>query len=135
MNAHYPLVAQRAVHRCEYCGAPEVVFNSPFEVEHMTPPLRGGADDESNWALACRACNVHKSDHLNGFDPETGAAVRLYNPRLDRWAEHFRVEARSGAVIGLTAVGRATISRLAMNSPVQLLARRQWMRLKLFPPD
>ena len=31
MNPHYPLVAERAGHRCEYCHAPEVIFNFPFE--------------------------------------------------------------------------------------------------------
>ena len=32
MNRRYGLVAQRAAHRCEYCRAPEAVFNFPFEV-------------------------------------------------------------------------------------------------------
>jgi hypothetical protein len=35
MNPHYRVVAQRAGHRCEYCRAPEAVFNFPFEVEHI----------------------------------------------------------------------------------------------------
>jgi len=67
-------------------------------------------------------------------DPETQVVVRLFNPRGDRWSEHFRADATTGTVAGLTAVGRATVERLHMNAPVHLLARRQWMRLKLFPP-
>ena len=133
MNAHYPQVAEWAAHRCEYCGAPEAVFNFLFEVEHIVPSVRGGADDESNWALACRACNVHKSDHVDGVDPDTQAVVRLFHPRRDRWSEHFRADAATCAIAGMTAVGRGTAARLNMNSPAQLLARRQWMRLKLFP--
>lgn len=86
MNPHYPLVAGRAKHSCEYCGAPEAVFNFPFEVEHIIPPLFGGQGDEANLALACRACNVHKSSHLDGGDSETGETVRLFHPRTDRWA-------------------------------------------------
>jgi phenylacetate-coenzyme A ligase PaaK-like adenylate-forming protein len=31
MNPHYPQVALRAGHRCEYCHAPEAVFNLPLE--------------------------------------------------------------------------------------------------------
>lgn len=31
MNPFYTLVADRAAHRCEYCHAPELVFNFPFE--------------------------------------------------------------------------------------------------------
>ena len=42
MNPLYPVVAERAVYRCEYCHAPEVVFNFPFEVEHTLPQARGG---------------------------------------------------------------------------------------------
>ncbi len=61
MNRHYGKVAQRAEHRCEYCCAPEVVFNLPFEVEHIVPASERGPDDESNLALACRSCNLFKS--------------------------------------------------------------------------
>ena len=45
MNPRYSAVAERAGHRCEYCGAPEVVFNFPFEVEHI---IRRG------WARAAK---------------------------------------------------------------------------------
>lgn len=41
MNPYYTLVADRAAHRCEYCRAPEIVFNFPFEVEHILPLYRG----------------------------------------------------------------------------------------------
>ncbi len=53
MNPYYTLVADRANHRCEYCHAPELVFNFPFEVEHIIPISRQGANSEFNLALAC----------------------------------------------------------------------------------
>lgn len=62
MNPQYRRVAQRAAHKCEYCGAPEAIFNFPFEVEHIIPQSQGGVDDETNLALSCRACNIHKSN-------------------------------------------------------------------------
>ena len=37
MNPRYAPVAERAGHRCEYCRAPEAIFNFPFEVEHIVP--------------------------------------------------------------------------------------------------
>lgn len=40
MNPHYPLVSRCAGHRCEYCRAPEAIFNFPFEVEHIVPSAR-----------------------------------------------------------------------------------------------
>ncbi len=133
MNPHYEVVAARAGHRCEYCQAPEAVFNSPFEVEHIIPLVCGGADTVSNWALACRACNVRKGAYLQHADPVTKAVVRLYHPREDLWDEHFRVERETGVIEGRTAIGRATVAPLAMNSSAQCAARQHWMRLGLFP--
>lgn len=55
MNPLYLQVAERANHRCEYCHAPEVVFNFPFEVEHIIPIAKRGKTDLDNLALACRS--------------------------------------------------------------------------------
>ncbi len=135
MNPRHPQVALRAGHRCEYCRAPEALFNFPFEIEHILPVARAGRDSTDNLALACRSCNLRKSAHLTGIDPDSGDMVPLFHPREDRWTLHFwvAVESTSTQVEGLTAVGRATVARLDMNSPAQQAARRQWMRLGLFP--
>ena len=133
MNPRYAEVALRAGHRCEYCHAPEAVFNLPLEVEHITPVSRGGIDAEANWALACRSCNLHKASHLSGIDPESQAEIRLFLPRDDRWEHHFQVDGESGRMEGRTPIGRGTVARLQINSEAQVAARRQWMRLGLFP--
>jgi len=132
MNPRYTRVALRAGHRCEYCHAPEAVFNLPLEVEHIVPVARGGNDTVVNWALACRSCNLFKAAHVSGRDPETGIVVGLFHPREDRWEDHFQVDSESGEIIGRTSVGRATAVRLGLNSKNQVAARRQWMRLGLF---
>jgi hypothetical protein len=133
VNPRYPAVAERAGHRCEYCRAPEAIFNLPFEVEHVVPSSRGGPDDLANLALSCRACNLYKADRRTGLDPETRAEVSLFAPRSEPWDRHFTVDGATGTVQGLTAVGRATIACLQMNRPGQLTARLQWMRLGIFP--
>lgn len=133
MNPRYAQVALRAGHRCEYCHAPEAVFNVPFEVEHIIPAARDGTDVEANWALACRSCNLLKAAHVSGIDPESQAVVRLFHPRQDEWGEHFQADTESGETEGLTAIGRATVARLKMNSEAQIAARRQWIRLGLLP--
>jgi hypothetical protein len=133
MNPHYPEVALRAGHRCEYCHAPEAVFNLPLEVEHIVPLVRGGEDTTTNWALACRACNLYKAAHVSGRDPESAVVVRLFHPREDRWDDHFQVASESGEMVGRTPIGRATLIRLGLNSAAQVAARLQWMRLGLFP--
>jgi hypothetical protein len=133
VNLRYPTVAERAEHRCEYCRAPEAIFNLPFEVEHIVPTSRGGSDDVANLALACRACNLYKADRLTCRDEETGAEIRLFDPRSQSWNEHFTVDRATGAISGSTVVGRATAACLQMNRTVQLAARLQWMRLDIFP--
>jgi len=133
MSRHYPLVAARAGHRCEYCHAPEAVFNFPFEVEHIIPSSLGGGDEDANLALACRSCNVLKSASVTGIDPESQEEVRLYHPRNDSWEVHFHVEIETAEVRGHTAIGRATVLTMQINREAQRTARQQWMRLDLFP--
>ena len=133
MNPYYARVALRAGHRCEYCHAPEEVFNFPFEVEHVIPISREGTNTENNCALACRSCNLRKATYISGIDPEDQATARLFHPREDRWEEHFLADTKSGRIEALTSIGRATVTRLEMNSEVQIAARRQWMRIGLFP--
>ncbi|MBC8870432.1 MAG: HNH endonuclease [Planctomycetes bacterium] len=133
MNPHYSSVARRARHCCEYCHAPEVIFNFPFEVEHVIPVTRGGLEHDSNLALSCRSCNLRKSDHIEVFDTESESSVPLFHPRRNLWAEHFGVDIDTGTIVGRTPTGRATIEKLRMNAPTQLMARRHWMKLGLFP--
>jgi 5-methylcytosine-specific restriction endonuclease McrA len=131
MNPQYPLVSSRAHHACEYCHAPEIVFNLPFEVEHITPQSLGGITTEDNLALSCRSCNLYKSDYVSAEDELTQQDARLFNPRRDVWNEHFSLTEETGEIKGLTASGRATVSRLRINSPAQTEARKQWLRFGL----
>jgi hypothetical protein len=132
MNPHYNAVAQRAAHRCEYCHAPEAIFNFPFEVEHIIPLSKDGGHEEDNLALACRACNVHKASFLTGIDEQTASEPPLFNPRRDNWEDHFTLELETGAMQGLTPVSRASVWRLRMNHPLQVTARLRWIQLGLF---
>ena len=133
MKPRYMLVAQRALNQCEYCKAPEAIFNFPFEVEHITPPRHGGTNSHENLALACRSCNLYKSDFLLFQDPVSLDTVRLFHPRIDRWQDHFACNFELGSIDALTPTGRATVACLRMNSDHQLSARLQWFRLGLFP--
>lgn len=132
MNPRYPAVSRRGGRRCEYCHAPEAVFNFPFEVEHVTPVSRGGTDDEPNLALACRSCNVHKGSLTTAADPATGDGIPLFHPREQHWPDHFELDPDAGTIRGLTPTGRATAEALRMNDPVQIVARQLWMQLRLY---
>jgi len=110
------LVEERAGQRCEYCRLHhDFQPLAPFHVEHITARQHGGDDSTENLAFACHRCNLHKGPNLTSLDPETGELTRLFNPRQDRWIEHF--ELRQARIIGLTAIGRTTAALLRMNTP------------------
>ena len=132
----YPQVAARARHICEYCRAPEQISPDRFQVEHIRPRARGGQDQLSNLALSCPRCNRQKLHATHVIDHESGTLVALYNPRRDVWSEHFDVRITADAMFidGLTAVGRVTVARLAMNDAHSCRARILWAAVGLFPP-
>jgi HNH endonuclease len=133
MNPLYFFVAERAGHRCEYCHAPESIFNVVFEVEHINPVAAGGDDRTENLALACRSCNSFKGNRSGHLDPESGREERFYHPRLDSWSDHFFASPESSEILALTAIGRVTTIGLRLNSPAQVTARQLWIQLGLFP--
>ena len=126
-------VTERAESRCEYCRAPQIVTGANYHIEHIVPRALGAADDPANYALACITCNGHKSAHIIGNDPETSGNIPLFDPRRDRWAQHFRFVPKSLEVRGLTPKGRATVARLQMNEPRQIEARQLWVELGIYP--
>jgi hypothetical protein len=131
MNPFYTTIADRANHRCEYCYAPEVVFNFPFEVEHIVPISRQGSNDATNLALACRSCNLRKGSRISGIDPISAAEEYFFHPRQDRWNEHFQIDLSTGEIVGLSVIGRVTVIALEINSSIQVAARQLWIKLGL----
>lgn len=133
MNRRYLVVAERAGNRCEYCHAPEKVFNFHFEIDHILPSSLDGADTDENLALACTSCNLFKSDLIEACDEVTQDFVRLFHPRLDNWPDHFEVDLETAIIRGKTEIGRATILCLRINSSRQVQARLEWMLSGVFP--
>jgi hypothetical protein len=83
----------------------------------------GGPTTEDNLALACVSCSLHKTAKHVVPDPDSGLDTPLYDPRTQRWIEHFRWE--GVRVEGVTTVGRATIFALQMNRPFLLAIRSE----------
>jgi hypothetical protein len=126
-------VVSRAGNRCEYCGLSQVGQEAVFHVDHVVPQSADGLTTLDNLALACVSCSLRKSARMTATDPETGEEVSLYNPRSQRWAEHFRWDAET--VVPLTATGRATSAALAMNRSLIISIRREETVRKRHPPD
>jgi hypothetical protein len=106
-----------------------------LELDHIVPRARGGTNDEANLWLSCSVCNGHKGDRVTAIDPESNALAPLFNPRQQRWFEHFRWSADGLLIIGLTPIGRATVAALHLaDDPIALLVRSYWIQVGWHPP-
>ncbi len=117
------LVIERAANRCEYCGLSQISQIATFHIDHIIPVAAGGETIEDNLALACVSCSLHKSARLTAVDPISSSEAPLYNPRKELWTSHFRWERLQ--LVGITAIGRATVVALALNRPTVLLIREE----------
>jgi hypothetical protein len=108
-------VRQRANYLCEYCHASEQWQYVTFTIDHVIPLTTSGADTLDNLALACFHCNRKKSGKTTAIDPQSGIEVPLFNPRQYSWSEHFIWSVDGLLIIGLTPMGRATVTALALN--------------------
>jgi len=121
------VVFDRARGQCEYCRLEQRSQVATFPLDHILPRSLRGATDADNLALACPKCNTLKWLNVESIDPQTGEICRLFNPRVDAWEEHFRWSSGDQLKIDpLTAIGRATIQLLALNSPSRIEIR-QWL--------
>lgn len=127
-------VRQRADFLCEYCHTAEQWQYVPFTVDHVVPLSRGGEADFSNLALACFHCNRHKSNQVTAVDPRTNKKTALFNPRQHTWHEHFVWSVDCLTIVGLTPIGRATISKLRLNRARIIPIRAADMRVNRHPP-
>ncbi|MBI3760757.1 MAG: HNH endonuclease [Chloroflexi bacterium] len=126
-------VIVRADYHCEYCRTPRAITAQSFHIDHILPASRGGEAIPENLCYACPRCNLQKGDPIEAVDPRTRRRVRLFNPRIDSWADHFRWSATYRRILGRTAIGRATIAALDLNDGALMKARQMWVLLDLIP--
>jgi hypothetical protein len=129
-----PFVRKRARGRCEYCLTAEVLSGIRCQVDHILPRSRQGATTADNLCLACPACNGHKHARTHAHDPDSSIPVPLFDPRRQRWNDHFAWSSDGTEIIGLSPTGRATIAALKMNDPLIVSARSLWVGIGAHPP-
>jgi HNH endonuclease len=101
-------------------------------MDHVVPEAHDGPTTLANLALACIHCSLRKGARQMARDARTKRLVRLFNPRTQTWNLHFRwIGCR---VAGITAIGRATIDALALNSPEHQIIRSFESVLGRHPP-
>jgi HNH endonuclease len=102
------------------------------QVDHIVSEKHGGETEADNLALACVFCNQAKGADIGSIDQDTSQFVRFFNPRLDRWNDHF--ELRGAVITSRTLIGEATMKILGFNRPERVLERETLIKLGRFPP-
>jgi 5-methylcytosine-specific restriction endonuclease McrA len=127
-------VVERAHGCCEYCLSQERFSPDSFSVEHIVPLSKAGTHESLNLAFSCQGCNNHKYTSTEALDPVTQTVVPLFHPRQHNWLDHFGWSTDCSQVLGLTAIGRATIEKLQFNRPGLINLRRVLFEAGEHPP-
>ena len=128
-------IRQRAGNRCEYCLSHQDYIMGRLQIDHIQPLAKGGANTEDNLCLACELCNQYKWTQTEAIEPESGELVSLFNPRLQKWQEHFTWNQEGTEIIGITSCGRATIVALRFNNNLAVIVRKNWVKAGWHPPN
>lgn len=125
-------VGKRAGFRCEYCRISEANAFYSFQVDHIISLKHGGKTEQENLALACSICNRNKGTDLGTIIEGNDSLIPFFNPRKEIWDHHFEVE-KSGEILPLTSIGKATIQILGFNHPDSVLERKLLIITGEFP--
>ncbi|MBM3970829.1 MAG: HNH endonuclease [Planctomycetes bacterium] len=126
-------VRQRAKDCCEYCQMPQSCTRLPHEADHIRAQKHKSPTKLTNMCWACALCNGHKGSDASAYIPDTDELVRLFNPRVDEWHDHFEWDGPE--LHGKTGIAQATIELLKINSETRVSHRRMLIEVGEFPPD
>ena len=127
-------VAEDGRYRCGYCLTTQRIVGRPIVIDHLVPEAQGGLTVRENMWLACRRCSEFKGNRTHALDPLTQETVAFFNPRQQSWSVHFIWDHEGIEIIGLTAIGRATVTALRLNNPEIVAARSLWVQAGWHPP-
>ena len=114
-------VIERANYRCEYCLQADVFAYISHQIDHIISIKHGGQNNLDNLAFACFQCNVNKGSDIGTLFLPDRTLIRLYNPRIDNWHDHF--EMGNGVIYAKTSIGQATIKVLNLNDVNRIIER------------
>jgi len=125
------IVANRAKNICEYCLIHEEDTFFSCQVDHVISLKHGGKTELENLAYACAFCNRNKGSDVGSVLLSDNKFVRFYNPRTDKWSEHFELE---GIIIKpITDIGKATAKILDFNHVDRIIERQTLVSIKRYP--
>ncbi|HEY7067076.1 MAG TPA: HNH endonuclease [Chloroflexota bacterium] len=153
-EVHDPMVRLavrlRARDACEYCLWPTI---GQFHIDHIIPPAlwhdyvanqltavrpitqRRGPEHLDNFAWCCAFCNIAKARQV--AHRAGGRTYRLFDPRRDRWPQHFVFAHNYLLIVGLPGIGQATERALGFNDARlggPLGPRHDAILLGIYPP-
>src|SRR5690606_2019134 len=99
--------------------------------EHIISVQHGGTSTINNLANACSICNENKGTNLGTILPNSKRLIRLFNPRIDKWHNHFEID--DGMIIPKTKRGEATVKVLDFNHPDRIILRRLLIEAGRYP--
>lgn len=127
-------IRKTAKNRCGYCQSQQKYVLGVLEIEHIIPKASAGSDDEENLWLSCRLCNSYKGTQTRAIDPISEQSAQLFNPRTQRWSQHFTWSEDGVYIIGVTPCGRATVVALQLNNIYAVTVRQAWTSVGWHPP-
>src|SRR5439155_25344753 len=125
-------IADRANLLCEYCLIAEVDTFYGCEVDHIVSIKHGGSSESDNLAYACALCNRAKGSDVGSISA-SGEFTRFFNPRTDRWVEHFHLE--QAMIRPLGTIGEVTARILCFNDSARLHEREEMIRFGKYPSE
>lgn len=126
-------VESRANQLCEYCLIHEDDTFLGCQVDHIIAEKHGGPTEADNLCLACTFCNRGKGSDIASIAGSTGQLVRLYNPRTDRWSDHFVL--MNAIIEPRTEIGEATAKILGFNEADRIQERALLRDAARYPPE
>jgi hypothetical protein len=101
---------------------------------HMTrSSISSQAERHPILLRASNHCNRAKGTDLRTILPNSRELIRFFNPRVDRWLEHFIL---LGVLIQpRTAIGEATFKILRLNDSARILERQTLHIVERYPPN
>lgn len=124
-------ISERADRLCEYCLVHEDETFFGCQVDHVISEKHGSETVPDNLSFACAFCNRSKGTDIGSLSRRNRKLTRFFNPRSDRWADHFRLDAAT--ILPLTEIGEVTATILGFNSVDRILERNALIEIGRYP--
>ena len=125
------MVAHRAGYSCEYCLMHEDDLVLSAQIDHIISIKHHGPTELENLAYCCLICNTNKGSDIATILFPDDTLVRFFNPRKDRWTDHFDLV--EGLILAKTKIGEATARILNFNASERVLRRQILIKAGRYP--